>query len=451
MRRAACGATVVLCLLGACGDNLAVGVPAEATSGERLKLQTYRYADGSRQVDPATAFDAVEGTSCRAQTAGTPGNTVTGIFDDDGLRCVPTGDEAVFLDAACTVAVGRARTDLFPTHFVAFDQGPVRVYRAGAPIEPPTEVYVMTSGRCTGPTPVTEELPYFSTRSQVPITSLARIGQTTAEGDRIEVPLLTTDDGWQVPVGIIDSTYQVLCAPHVTAGDDVPCEPFGGVSTYAFADAACTQAVAFAPAETAPRLAIQYRSDGCPAYLGIGAVFEGDVYVTDGTSCFLGSRPAGMVAFRVGEPIELARLARTIDDVPGRRLQRIGLVDGPLTFASAMLWDTQIDAPCSATTVEGVTRCLPARTLNGRTLFGPDCSTERPFVEVPRSCDVARIARIDDAQGLRYFTIGAPTTDVYWPVNGCTRYPATPGFELRALGAPMRLSDFETGVYAGER
>jgi hypothetical protein len=441
----------VVLLLAACGDNLAVSVPAEATSGDRLKLQTYRYGDGARQIDPAAAFDVVEGTSCRAQIAGTPGGVVTGIFDDDGLRCIPTGDEAVFLDAACTVAVGRARSDLFPTHFVAYDRGPVRVFRAGAPIDPPTEVFGIRDGACVGPQPVTEELQYYATRSQVPITSLARFEQTTAQGDRVEVPLLTTDDGWQVPLGIIDSTYQVVCAPQVTAGDVVPCEPIGGVPAYAYADAACTQGVAFAPAEPIPTVAVQYRFDGCPTYLGVGEIFEGDVYFTDGTTCFLGARPEDQVAFRVTDPIEVAPLARTIDAVPGRRLQRIGLVDGPLTFASATLWDTRVDAPCSATTIEGVTRCLPTRTITGRTLFGPDCTTELAFVEVPQRCEVARMARLDDEEGPRFFTIGAPITEVYYPVDGCTRYPVTPGFELRALGPAMRLADFETGVYAGER
>lgn len=441
-------ATAALYLLAACGDDLAASVPAEATSGDRLKLQVYRYDDGAWQVDPTAAFDAVEGTTCQAQTLG---SGMPGSVGDDGLRCIPMGDEAVFLDAACTVAVGRARTEPFPTHFVAFDRGPARVYRAGAPIDPPTEVYVLQAGRCAGPTSVTEDLPYFATLSQVPISSLARYDQTTVRGDGVEVNLLTSEDGWQVPLGVVDSTYQVACAPAVTAGDQVPCEPVGGAAAYAFADAACTQAVAFAAPEPAPTVAVQYRSDGCPSFLGIGAVFEGDVYVTNGTSCFLGTRPAGMIAFRVGDPVEVARLHRTIDAVPGRRLQRIGLTDGPLAFASTTLWDTLTAAPCSATTIDGVTRCLPTHAITGRTLFGPGCTTALPFVEVPRSCEVARMARIDDAEGTRYFTIGAPITDVYSPVDGCTRYPAPPGFELRALGRPLRLADFEAGVYASER
>ena len=78
----------VLLVLAACGDNVLVDPVTDAISGTRIKLQGYRYDDGTEQTEPFEYYDTLVHTTCRAVT-----------WADGVVRCGPVADEALYTDA----------------------------------------------------------------------------------------------------------------------------------------------------------------------------------------------------------------------------------------------------------------------------------------------------------------------------------------------------------------
>src|SRR5437870_244567 len=104
---------VVLALIvAACGDNLQ---PQDALftglSGSRIKLQWYLYQDGSKQIEPTSYYDTQLHVPC-AKT----------LWDDGIARCTPIADPSVWIDAECTMELGRDRSLKTPKFFIGYDR-----------------------------------------------------------------------------------------------------------------------------------------------------------------------------------------------------------------------------------------------------------------------------------------------------------------------------------------
>src|SRR5262245_65222995 len=107
------------CVAG-CGDNLPADQLVVATSGSRISLHWYDYADGVRQPDASALYDKSLHAFC-----------TTTLWIDGVARCVPVGEDAVYVDAACGRLVGRSVAIADPTYFVVHH----RV--AGSPVPAP--------------------------------------------------------------------------------------------------------------------------------------------------------------------------------------------------------------------------------------------------------------------------------------------------------------------------
>ena len=144
---------VVLLALAACGDEIHVETALEPQSGTRLKLEKYRFEDGTEQVEQHSFYDVEMHARCAPQT-----------YVDGSTRCVPFADDALYIDPTCETAVGRAVDPAItePTHFVGHDRvageaavAHVIVNRSNSPKFPDSVCAVIAQGcqfsyRCDG-------------------------------------------------------------------------------------------------------------------------------------------------------------------------------------------------------------------------------------------------------------------------------------------------------------
>jgi hypothetical protein len=158
--------------------------------------------------------------------------------------------------------------------------------------------------------------------------------------------------------------------------------------------------------------------------------------------------------FAVEAALELPALARSIEDVPDRRLQRIILDSGldGLRFTDDRLFDTTTGADCRARTLRDATRCLPVNVVPATTLLADDCTVQVRVVEVPqRTCEPLAFATSNRPFQIR--AIGALTSAALFHVvdDGCQSYASPPGTEVRDLGPPIDLTTFPSALYYSER
>src|SRR5436190_7234604 len=130
-------------LLASCGDNLVPIAPYEARSGDRIKLRTFVYDDGTRQWDPQQFHDAARDERCAPQP-----------WSDGAKYCTPTAMPTVYRDALCTDELGRwLVTQPAPSYFyrefaLLGTETISRVYRRGDSTPPPERVFQLTRGSC---------------------------------------------------------------------------------------------------------------------------------------------------------------------------------------------------------------------------------------------------------------------------------------------------------------
>jgi hypothetical protein len=435
----------------ACAENTHPGELFTATSGARLALQLFRYDDGTEQAAADELYDTELHARCAPRR-----------WSDGAVRCVPVVDDAVYIDAACTMLAGRARTSAKPVLFLAYaavggDVSPARLLRAGAAIDPVAQFYELADGACTGPRPSPEEpITYFAVGDEVDGASLVPIRDGELGDGRLAVQVRESDDGARIPLGLRDRELGVACTPAHGTGGGVPCAPAGAAAASAFVDPACSEPAAVVAADApAPAIAAVVDPSGCTGYRAVAGEVPGPrLYRRDGDACTPFAAPAGARLFATGAALELASLGRALEDAPGRRLRRIVLEAGGLRLLDDRLFDTATRADCRRQRVGDVPRCLPDTVAPARTLFAPGCAVEIQVAELPRrTCEPIAFAAGLAAGELEIRAIGErPPEAPFQRVSGlCLPYPSSAETQLRALGPPIDPAAFPGALSFGAR
>jgi len=414
-------------------------VPYEAASGARLRVSWYLYEDGAREWNPDSFHDVELHATCVPQT-----------WLDGTLRCVPIADEAVFIDAACTMAVGSATTIEKPSYFIAYDGGrPAAVYRAGAATTQPAALYRQSADSCVGPLAAPDGM-YFATTDVLPGGSLVELAETEVGDARLGARVRTATDGTRVPLALVDRELGLDC--RVIARDTAAaCEPTAAPAATAFADVACTVPALVTSALADTPAVVQVRSpDGCPSYHATGAELAA-AYRREADTC-TAIAPGNVRFVAVGDELALASVDRVVE--AGRRLDRIVASDDGLTIAAG-LFDTATHADCMRQNLGDTMRCIPTETLPAAPLYAAGCQVSLAVVAAPvRTCAVVAFATSSESSGIALHAIGDPYQGVAYAYNSsgvCQPYTPPVDVVLRALGPVLPLDTFESALSYGER
>ena len=439
--------------LAACGDGVVSDPPvAEPVSGSRLVSMWLGYDDGARQLRRDQVFDLVEQAACRPLR-----------WADGVRRCTPIADEAVFADAACTRAVGRARTVSQPTHFIGQDRidnvlVPTRLYRAGEPVDPLQVLFERRDGVCIGPFTAAGGLAHYAVEAEVPLSSLAPLDDDVIEGgDRLGMASWRSPDGLRLPASWFDRELGAPCDAAVDPDGRTRCRPRGAVRTVRYADPACTEPVLVVTARPAVEVVETVGDDGCPIYHRLGPQLPDVDLVFSGSNGGCASRPVALneQVYATGGLADLAELERTVDDEPWRRLQRVVVTAGELRADDDRLYDTATRLDCRPVEVDGVSRCLPEAVATTSTgLFAsPSCTVPTSVVELPQPlCGAPRFARAAGAPPGALQLVGDPrTATTYTLFLGCDPYPVPPGAILHDVGPVLDPELFVGAVLFGDR
>lgn len=455
--RAATLAALALAAAG-CGDGLVTPPEREPTSGSRLVLMWLGYDDGARQLHRDEVFDLVEGAPCRPLR-----------WPDGAVRCTPVADDAVYVDAACTRAVGRTRARLPPTHFIGRDRvagvlTPTRLYRAGPVVDPVTTIYERRDDVCVGPFTAAGGLVHHAVGAQVDVTSLAPIDEHDDDGDgdgagaggRLAVHTWRSPDGLSLPAAVLDRALGVACEPTVEPDGRVRCHPRGATVTNKFADPACRQPVVVATAPPSSPLVEVTDDAGCSRYHRVGGERSGPVFVLNNGNCFAHAPEPGERFFDVVEPVALAELDRTVEQEPWRRLQRIVLSAGAIRVADDRMFDTATGADCRPVEVDGALRCMPEVIAAATTsLFGSSsCALPAPVALLPQpTCGPARFARDPAAVAGALQLVGdpRPTAPYQFVFGQCAPYTPPADQVVHDLGPVLAPTLFVHAVRFGDR
>jgi hypothetical protein len=439
----------------ACGENAHPEELFEATSGTRLELQRYRFDDGAELATADELYDRELHARC-----------APGRWSDGTVRCIPAVEDAVYTDAACTMLAGRALAIAKPALFLAYETTgagvrPARLFRAGAAIDPVAEYYEMKDGACTGPLPSpADPIEYFAVGDDLGGEALVAIRDVDAGEGRLAVQVRESDDGARIPFGLRDRDLGAACTPSRDDGGGIVCAPAGAAPAGTFRDPACTAPVVIVAAgESVPAIAAVVRDSGCTGYrIVAGGLAGGPLYRRAGDACAPMPAPPGARLFAVGAELSLAELPRVLEEVPGRRLQRVILEAGELRIADDRLFDTATRADCRHRLVGDVTRCIPEAVATARTLYAPGCGIAISVAELPRrTCEPVAFATAPAGVDFEIRAIGDRAPDALFRLeNGqCLPNPGSGSSpsetSLRTLGPPIDPSAFVGAVYYGAR
>lgn len=438
--------------IAGCGDNPPGDAPFVAVSGERLALYWYGYNDGTRTPENAEFYDKVQHARCRPQR-----------WFDGVLRCVPLADEAGYRDAACTEPIGRALTIGAPTHFLEYGiiddvSRPLRVHVAGERTMIPTRYYrrQRLGGACEGPFSDPPDTPYFTITASLDGSALVELEEAEVGDGRLALRLRTSDDGLQVPLAVLDRTLESACEPTLHRDGRTFCEPTAAANADHFRDPNCTEPVVLvSPLAAVPVIARVEEPSGCNGFRRVGAETTGALYERAGDACQAVPMSPGWRIFTTALPVSPVELERTHDVVAGRRLQRIELSDGELSFYDPRLHDTAIRADCRSLHLGNDARCVPAVTVQALQLFTTSsCTFDVAAAAVPvRSCARPAFAVGNTGESVALHAIGDPMNADLHFFNGivCLPYVPAPGHVVHRLGPPIDVNAFAAAKYYGER
>jgi hypothetical protein len=444
----------ILVVCAACGDGYEQPPTIEPVSGTRIKLELYRYDDGTSQVDASAFYDTVQHTRCQPRR-----------WVDDIVRCVPIAGEAVYSDADCTevVGLGPMKQKPAPTHFLGMDwadTGPVpaRLYHAGATTTPIGEYYLRQNGACIGPGALPSDVTFYAVDKELPATAMPVVDDAELGVGRLALQVERTIDGMQVAVGLRDRMLDLPCTPTSRDGA-VACEPVGVATATGFLDSKCATPVVVVPSDAALPAAVRVAEPtGCASYFTVGAEVSAALYRREAGACVHASVSPGQRAFALADPIELAQLDRTVDD-SSRRLAAVtfeDLSDPGLRFTGDRLVDQAIRNECRPDLLGDRMRCVPSTVQPAMTLYTPGCTIAVPVVELPeRTCSPVTFASTpsEDGTQVELRAIGDPITSPLFEVTaaGCTPYVPEPGRVVRSLGPPLPAETFVGAMKYGER
>jgi hypothetical protein len=438
----------VLLLVTACGDNHLPADPVfTGLSGSRIKLQWTLYQDGTKQLEPASYYDAKLHVRCERLD-----------WIDGVARCSPIADPTVWTDAECTIELGRDRSVRTPKYFIGHDRvdGELRAARLLNPgkrleTEFPTTFFEKRDGVCTQIPEPLETIYYFDLPGELAVSSLAEVWPEEMTDERLSLRVLKSAEGLAAPLGFRDNALGFDCEPEALPDGTSACVPSNAIASAHFADPFCEQPVVVA---TKPPVAVSLGdANGCPVYRATGAEHAGFVYKREGTTCYRTFLATGEHAYRADAPLDLAPVERIIEDASDRRLQRIVVSSGHLLALDRRLYDTATRTECKTYGNGELAVCVPTTAIAGVKLYAnAQCTREQLIADVPTvQCARSEFAVID---AMSIHAIGEPYTGALYALDAaaiCRPRPAVAGTTARALGPAIPPTTFVAGVVYSER
>ena len=438
---------LLLLLVAACGDNQLPQQPLfDGTSGERLKLEWYLYQDGARQREAAGFYDAKLHTRCAPAR-----------WADDVTRCTPLGDPAVFVDADCMLEVGRKLGERRPKHFIRYERiagelRPAGVLAAGDVVATvPTTFYERRDGACVqiGEQP---NVAYYDVGEPIEPERMVEVWPEQIAGERLSLRTLVASEGLVAPMGLRDEELGIDCRAEQRGDGTTACVPEDVIAAQHFADPFCEEPVAVTLDEPPPAIAVADTA-GCSSYRALATEHTGQLFRRDGATCVQVLRMPGERAYVAGAPLALASLDRTIEALPGRRLQQITLAGGGLLLLDGLLHDTATRTDCRHAGNGELAVCVPTTTLTGARVYAnARCGRELLIADVPEvACEPSAFAIVDD---LAIHAIGSAHDEPLYVLDAaaqCRPRPRPPGTVPHVLGPALPLDTFVAGVVFSER
>ena len=282
---------------------------------------------------------------------------------------------------------------------------------------------------------------------------LVRVFRHTPIGDgRVQVSMLTTEDGMQAPGRMFDSVTEGECRITPFADGTVRCLPTtSGLAEY-FADAACTtpRLARLGGLPLPPAASIDDDVTYCPTYYRIEReVSKYPLYQRQGDACVEVELPDQMLVYELGERVEPVLATRMQMD--GARLEKVELVDGSMHVPPDWLFDPALVQNCDRVEFDGFSLCMPKRQFstprtyyfdatcgdrrrNGITIIERPCDAE-PTLYQYTSRNVVKVFELEAAPDVPLFLLGA---------TGCE--PVTDRTGLRMLGREVPLGTFLPAV-----
>lgn len=439
---------VALVALCACGDDRPEIEVFEPTSGTRIMIEQYQFDDGTRLVQPTAFYDRRIHARC------TPQEWLDGV-----IRCVPDAEEAFYREDTCTTLFGVGNAIEHATHFLATDtregvRYPARAFEQAGRTDAIAQGFRRDGESCNAVAiPELETTTYWDLGGEVGGEDLVPIRESEVGDGRLGLRVRTSDDGALVPLGFRDRDLDIDCEP-MPRGDAAACEPTIATASSVFADNACTEpAILVAPEARAPLVASTRDPSGCAAYHGVATDQAPRAYRDTGTGCVSVSTTSRVLP--LGPLVELAPVARAIDDAPKRRIQRILASEGDLHVHANRMFDTATRAECELRQLGDTLRCVPTALAPIVRLFLPGCTVERRFAEVPeRTCEPMSFATHDTGETLELHAIGDPfdgTAYTFGMFGVCTPYAPSPGTSLYTVGPLLPDDTFAGAVPFGAR
>jgi len=445
----------VLALLVACGrigfDPLPS--PAPDHSGARLKVVSWRFADGGSI--PYGLYDSERDERCALEP-----------WDDGATYCSPTNTAtAGFLDGSCTQPVA-ANIDPAcddPAYVAVFGPlGQTGLYELGSAVAG-TEVYQLFGSACTGPF----DGALFDFGAEVPRSALAAVVETAPTGaGPIQLRDFASSDGFVEPDTLYDATAGSDCVafeagPQVTTAGVCVSQSYG--VTGAYHDAACSQPIISVPDGLIGLGDIGYlTSPGCldQDYVFApvaGPVGDSIVYGLSAGTCTQVTPIAGATDYLLGAPVDPPALARG----PSALAQRIRPVDytadGVAIADPTAFYDAALGVACQMQlAADGVERCLPADAVGVEAAYADaGCTVPRSVVAVggvtgcaPPAVPRYAVTNTSLACGFEQsvFAVGSTTGSAFF-LLGSACMPITPSANgaIYVVGAEVAPATFAAG------
>ena len=241
---------------------------------------------------------------------------------------------------------------------------------------------------------------------------LVRVFRHTPIGDgRIQVSMLTSDDGMQAPGRLHDSLTGGDCEP-VHQDGVVTCRPTRFEQAAYFRDNGCSERLfAHRGFDELPAAVVVEAPGGCDTFFTVGReVSKYPLYYVDSVgACVEIELPDSELVYELGERIEPPLMVAEI--MEGARLRGVELADKTLHVPAPWLFDTQLGTTCTTRKIEEQALCLP-----------PASSDELVYYLTEPTCT--------------YFVMGVPVRGCTAPAHYEYPYNGNPKPTIRELVVP---------------
>lgn len=435
---------LVLLVVTGCGDNTIPRDPDSAISGARLRVIRHVFDDGTRQLETEWLHDRARDERC-----------APAVWSDGARYCTPSSEPAVFVDATCTLLVGKAPVGTTPAYFrreyVQRGQPlPSRLYEARDRAGAPPFVWQLLDGQCIGPWDADPNADYFGLGPEITSAAFVRVAKTESStgGTRLVHSVYTSDDGLQLPITRVmrDPLLDVDCAPAARSGaEHATCVPAMPLAAY-FRDDGCDEPVlAIRSSDERPTFVMYPDASACPRYAAIGdAIALPEPFRRTAAGCERAIASNDDRFYAIGAELDLVRIERSSIEEAGHRLARIELRDGDRVVEDARLVDTDLAIECERVPTPEGDRCLPAAKLSAERepTFRDDlCSEPLALVLLPAaSCEIPTHV----ADGAIAHALTSYTGAIYHLSTGdrCLPYSIAGTAQSYELGPSISLAAF---------